>query len=513
MFLKKLSVLSILVFLYCTVSYAQQTKNEFPVRGFHLDLRIQVMKMPSIKKLVLKLKQGGINTLIIEYEATYPYASHPLIANRYAYTKAEIKDLVAYCNQLGIDLIPLQQSFGHVEYILRHNRYSQQREDQQDLSQVCPSQEELNKKLFTDLFTELAASHTSKYIHIGGDETHLLGHCPICRARVEKDGIAKLYGEHIKLMCDIVIKLGKIPVLWADIALKYPDALQYLPKQVIFVDWNYGWGMDKFGDHEKLMKSGFEIWGAASLRSSPDNYNLTLWQKHFENIRDFLPAARKLGYKGMILTSWSTSGVYDRVNESGEDLMDLYPIRRVYPLTAFNLLIDAFTQSLKTEQPLNIEVFVIHYCNVNYGFNQAQAIIFWNALKAAPYEVINGKVKGPISLTQLVDSAAASAKTIHSLKPLKNKDEYAQYSLMADTRLQYLTYQHLEATVNAADFKEAGLLLIKHQLAVLLDEIKATNLRYTALNQDTFYPSELALDNQLRLVKVQLLYDRLSKNR
>lgn len=512
MFLKKLSVLLVVIFL-CSSSYAQETKDIFPVRGFHLDLRIQVMKMTAIKKLVLKLKQGGINTLIIEYEATYPYTSHPIITNRYAYTKAEIKDLVAYCNQLGVDLIPLQQSFGHVEYILRHNRYSGQREDQKDLSQVCPSQEELNKKLFTDLFTELAAAHTSKYIHIGGDETHLLGHCPICKARVEKDGIAKLYGEHIKLMCDIVIKLGKIPVLWADIALKYPDALQYLPKQVIFVDWNYGWGMDRFGDHEKLMKSGFEIWGAASLRSSPDNYNLTLWQKHVENIRDFLPAAHRLGYKGMIMTSWSTSGEYDRVNEAENDLMDLYPVRRVYPLTAFNLLIGAFTQGLKTTQPLHIESFIISYCKTNYGFDRAKAMLFWNALKAAPYEVSNGRVKGPLSFTQLLDSASASAKTIHSLIPLKNKAEYEQYGLMADIRLEYLTYQTLEATVNAIGFKGTEVPSITQKLAVLLGKIKVTNLRFIALNQDTFYPSELAIDNQLRLVKVQLLYDRLSKNR
>jgi hypothetical protein len=28
------------------------------------------------------------------------------------------------------------------------------------------------------------------------------------------------------MLCDIVISLGKIPVMWADIALKHPEALQ-----------------------------------------------------------------------------------------------------------------------------------------------------------------------------------------------------------------------------------------------------------------------------------------------
>jgi hypothetical protein len=35
--------------------------------------------------------------------------------------------------------------------------------------------------LFTRLFKDLAATHASPYIHIGCDETHLLGHCPVCK--------------------------------------------------------------------------------------------------------------------------------------------------------------------------------------------------------------------------------------------------------------------------------------------------------------------------------------------
>ena len=105
------------------------------------------------------------------------------------------------------------------------------------------------------------------------------------------------------MLCDIVISLGKIPVLWADIALKYPEAIRELPLQTVFVDWNYGWDMNNFGEHEKLVQSGYEVWGAPALRSHPDNYFLTEWGKHFKNISDFIPECRKLGYKGMIMTS------------------------------------------------------------------------------------------------------------------------------------------------------------------------------------------------------------------
>ncbi len=272
-------------------------KAGFAVKAFHLDMRIQVMTIPALKAFVQQLHRGGINTLIMEYEATYPYEKHPLIANHRAYTKSAIQDFIAYCGQLNIDVIPLQQSFGHVEYILRHYRYKTLREDNKNLSQVCPQQTVEDSLLFTDLYTELAATHPSPYIHIGCDETYLLGHCALCRAKVEKEGISKLYTDYVRMLCNIVIRLGKRPVLWADIALKYPEAIASLPAGTIFVDWNYGWSMDEFGNHQKLLQSGFEIWGAPAIRSHPDNYYLTQWEKHFNNIRDFVSDARGWGIR------------------------------------------------------------------------------------------------------------------------------------------------------------------------------------------------------------------------
>jgi hypothetical protein len=93
-----------------------------------------------------------------------------------------------------------------------------------------------------------------------------------------------------------------------------------LPKQTILVDWNYGWDMNNFGDHQKLVESGFQVWGAPAIRSHPDNYFLTEWEKHFKNIHDFIPVCRQLGYTGIIMTSWSTSGEYSTVWEASDDL-------------------------------------------------------------------------------------------------------------------------------------------------------------------------------------------------
>lgn len=499
-----------LLFVSEVVSAQQK---DFAVKGFHLDLRIQVMKADALKAFAKKLGESGINTLVMEWEATYPFEKHPLISNRYAYTKEEIRSFIRYCGTLGIDVIPLQQSFGHVEYILRYYRYKNLREDQKDYSQVCPSEEEGDRQLFTDLFTELAATHPSKYFHIGGDETYLLGHCEKCKAKAAEEGTSKLYIDHIKMLCDIVISLGKIPVMWADIALKHPEAVKLLPRQTVLIDWNYGWDLNNFGDHDKLLQSGFEIWGAPSLRSHPDNYFLTQWEKHFKNIRDFVPTCRQLGYKGIIMTSWSTSGQYSPVFETSDDITDLYAIRHVYPVTGFDMLLKAYAESLQTEKPLNIVGFVETYSAHRYGFTKPQSLSFWKAITAAPYEVRQGKVAAASGITvqQLLDSEAVATKTLNQLQPLKNKEEFEHYRLMADIRTLYLRYEKIEGEVNTPDFTNAQVPSVLQQLQQLMNKAKVIDERFIRLNRNTLYNDELMQENRLRNSKIDLLYERLAK--
>jgi len=513
-------ILLALLFLFgCIPTGFSQTSNKpgntFAVRGFHLDMRIQVMPMPALKTFAKKLHNEGINTLIMEWEGTYPFEKHPLIPNRYAYTHAQVVDFVKYCNGLGIDVIPLQQSFGHVEYILRNERYKDLREDQKDYSQVCPLQTTQDSLLFSDLYKELVSTHTSKYIHIGGDETYLLGHDERCRKKVAEEGKSKLYIDYIRMLCSIVIKMGKTPVMWADIAMKYPEAIKLLPKETILVDWNYGWSLSNFGDHQKLMESGLEIWGAPSLRSYPDNYFLTQWEKHFNNIRTFVPTARELGYKGMIMTSWSTSGGYSPVFETEDNILDLYAIRHVYPISGFNILLAAYAESVRSDKPLDVDAFITAYCKKQYGFNAQQSASFWKALKTAPYQIDQGKVISPkpLTLEQVLDSTKHAAQVLRSLAPSKNQQEFEHYRLMEDIRVHYLTYEAIEKRVNTAGVTPEQIPGVLIQLKALMIEGDKLDQRFNILNKDYLYPAELEQENELRDAKSRLLYQRLSRTK
>ncbi|WP_353184896.1 beta-N-acetylhexosaminidase [Parapedobacter lycopersici] len=502
--------LALTVSLAGHVSGAEQMGAGFQVRGFHLDLRVQVMKMPALRAFAHQLSENGINTLIMEWEASYPYQQHQVISNRYAYSREEVKSFVAYCDSLGIDVIPLQQSFGHVEYILRHYRYRDLREDQKDFSQVNPLKEDLCKALFTDLYRDLIETHTSDYIHIGGDETYLLGHSKESQEKIARVGRGRLYGDYLKMLCELVVSLGKRPIVWADIALKYPDAFRDLPKETVFVDWNYGWPLDRFGDHRQLVESGYEVWGAPSIRSHPDNYFLADWNKHFLNIQSFVPQARELGYKGIVMTSWSTSGIYSPVFESSSDIIDLPAIRRVYPLTGFNLLVAAYFESLRSADALDINKFVHTYTRETYGFDDAAADVFWRALTMTPYEVTQGRVSHPgMTVSALRDSAMLASNLFRQLKPSKNQDEFAHYLLMSDIRTFYLECMAVEYQLNLPDLGGAT----PGELADRLRRLHPEELdkRFIDLQKHAFYLSELNLENELRNARLKSLLAKLEK--
>jgi hexosaminidase len=486
--------------------------DNFRIKAFHIDLRIQVMKMPALMELARHLHEEGINTIIMEWEGSYPYNNQSVISNELAYTRSEVKNFIDYCSQLGIDVIPLQQTFGHVEYILRHYRYAELREDPKDFSQVCPSELTKDSVLFTNLIKDMISLHQSPYVHIGGDETFLLGHCPKCQKKVAEEGLSKLYFDYLKMICDVVVGLGKKPVLWADIALKYPEYIQLLPKGTVFVDWNYGWSLDRFGDHKKLLASGYEVWGAAAIRSDPDNFYLEKWKKHFDNISTFIPETRNMHYAGIVMTSWSTSGAYSTVFDEHEDPLLLYPVRRVYPLSGFNLLIDAYTTAIISDSPLNAHEFITSYCRNHYGLGQSDAARFESALFLTPYPVILGKVKEKVGfdLSQLIDSATQSLRWLQTLAPAKNKMEFAHYILMAEIRLFYLQVLQIEAEMNTDEYNVEDHEKFHTRLTQLKSKSVYLNEKFAALNKDYLYQSEISKENDQRNYKLDELLGKTS---
>ena len=489
-----------------------QLKNsgDFTVKGFHIDLRIQVMTMDALKNFAKELADFGINTLVMEWEASYPYKNNATISNKLAYTREEIQSFVAYCNQIGIDVIPLQQCFGHVEYILRNDRYSALREDRKDISQVCPLTTKGDSLLFSDLFADMASLHTSKYIHIGGDETYLLGHCAECSKKAAVEGKSKLFVDYMKMICGMVVKLGKTPVMWADILLKHPEAASELPKETIFIDWNYGWKTNYFGDISSLQKQGFTFWGSPAIRSHPDNWYVTCWEKHFDNQRDFIPYARSAGYKGVVMTSWSTSGLYGFTWDVGNEVIDMEQIRNTYPMSGFRILIASYAQALKQQEPISPESFVVGYAGERFGLDGSDGEKLWLALTVSPELIVDGKPAVSQSIEKMRASNDVARKILNELNPSKNKKEFEHFRLMADLRDYYLAIEELESTYNSENFIRSKSKQLMPELERLTTESKQLDRRFTELNKGFLYDSEIRDQNRIRNERLNVLYERIA---
>ena len=506
----------ILLLFFATASRATESSQmndtiaEFKVKGFHLDLRIQVMTPQALHEFAEELAGFGINTLVMEYEASYPYEKHATISNHLAYSREEVKDFIAHCEQLDIDVIPLQQCFGHMEYILRNDRYAELKEDKKEISQICPIRVEKNSNLFFELFQDMASMHPSKYIHIGGDETYLLGHCELCSRKAAQEGKSKLFVDYMKMICNQVIQLGKTPVMWADILLKYPEAAEELPKETIFIDWNYGWKTNHFGDIGALQQKGFSFWGAPSIRSHPDNWYITEWKKHFENQRDFIPYARKADYSGMVMTSWSTSGLYGFTWDVGYDVIEMEQIRNNYPLSGFRILIAAYSQALKQQKPLEPKKFVISYATERFGFSKAQGKQFWNALSVEQELITNGKPVKSETIDQLQTVAQGASDILYQLKPIRNEKEFEHFRLMIDLRKFYLAFSEIKAFYNSADFTRADANKKIPELEVLLEQSQKLDQRFTELNKNFLSDVEIQDQNEIRARPLKILYKRIS---
>lgn len=492
---------------------AIEIEDNFKIRGFHLDLRIQVMTPKALENFAKELSDFGLNTLIVEWEATYPFKNHATISNELSYSREEIKSFIGYCNNLGIQVIPLQQSLGHVEYILRNSRYSHLKEDKKDISQLCPLKNEENKQLFTELFSDMASMHNSDYIHIGGDETYLLGHCEDCSKMVAEEGKSKLFVNHMKMIAEIIINLGKKPVMWADIILKYPEAADELPKETIFIDWNYGWKTNYFGDVGSLQEKGFKFWGAPAIRSHPDDWFLTEWKKHFNNQRDFIPYARKAAYEGIIMTSWSTSGLYGFNWDVGYNVVEMKQIRNTYPLSGFRILIAAYAQALKQKEPINPKEFVTKYAMEQFQLSVKSGEKLWKALTVAPELIENGKPAASKSIAEMRLNSEVARNILYMLKPRNNKNEFEHFRLMADLRQNYLEFKEIELKYNSDQFTEEGINGLLLALKKVLGQAIELDLRFMDLNKNFLYDFEIREQNNIRVKSMKILYNRLAKKK
>ena len=141
--------------------------------GVMLDMsRNAVMKPAMVKKYVDYLAAFGYNMLQLYTEDTYQVCDEPYFGYlRGGYTKEELQDIDAYCKAKGVELIPCVQTLAHVSTIFKYAPYRNIR----DHGDILLIDDPRTYQLIDNIFRSLAESFSSRKVHIGMDEAHMVG--------------------------------------------------------------------------------------------------------------------------------------------------------------------------------------------------------------------------------------------------------------------------------------------------------------------------------------------------
>lgn len=117
-----------------------------------------------------------------------------------AYTIEEVQNILQLASDFKLDVIPLIQTFGHVEFALKRPEWIRIREVMGSPQALCPSRNS-SLEFITEVFNQVIALHkTAKYIHIGCDEVFQMGECDLCRLEMHET----LFLKHIKNVAGII---------------------------------------------------------------------------------------------------------------------------------------------------------------------------------------------------------------------------------------------------------------------------------------------------------------------
>ena len=293
---------------------------DYPVRGVMFDIsRDRVPTMDTVYTLVELLASWKMNHFELYMEHSFAYSQHKTVwEDASPFTAQEILELQAFCAERYIDLVPNQNSFGHMERWLKHAEYNHlaecsegfvgdfgdhmgERRPATSLNPIDPASVEL----MAGLYDELLPNFTSNFFNIGGDEPWEMGQCA-SKSLCEEIGRGRVYVNYLLKMYELGKERGKTMIFWADVITKYPELLPDMPKDMIALEWGYYVG-HPYSDHAPLFaKSGIPFYvcpGTSSwntLSGRTDNA--------IGNIRDAITTGLEYGASGFLMTDWGDRG-------------------------------------------------------------------------------------------------------------------------------------------------------------------------------------------------------------
>ncbi|KAM4026180.1 hexosaminidase D-like isoform 1-T3 [Anomaloglossus baeobatrachus] len=289
----------------------------------HLDLKGAPPKVAYYEQIFPLLSKLGANGLLMEYEDMFPFSGNlSVLKSPYAYSDDDLEKILHLAEINNLEVVPLVQTFGHMEYVLKHDKYRNLREVDRYPNSMNPHNAE-TLPLIKMILSQILQKHPkSSWVHIGCDEVYHLGEGQDSKSWLNsnKGDLGKMFLGHLKNVVDFLYAQfpEKTQLMWDDMLRRLSiENIQAtgITKRVSPVLWLYH---GKFNMEQtesfisKYEKSGFtNIWFASAFKgASSPNQMWTPMQLHMKNHQEWAKVVKamskfpKIHYSGIALTGW-----------------------------------------------------------------------------------------------------------------------------------------------------------------------------------------------------------------
>ncbi|MBI2433770.1 MAG: family 20 glycosylhydrolase, partial [Candidatus Hydrogenedentes bacterium] len=278
---------------------------DFPHRGIMLDIaRDKVPEMKTLFELVDLCASWKCNQIQLYTEHTFAYKGHHVVwQDASPMTAEQVRALDQYCKDRYIELVPNQNSFGHMGRWLQHPEYADLAETPggSDLCPIDPG----SLELLRGMYSFMLPNFSSAQFNVGCDETWSLGKG---RSKADTDarGVGRVYLEFLLKIRGLVQENGKTMQFWADIINNHPELIPELPKDVVAMEWGYE-ANHPFAEHaQRFQENGVRFYVVPGTSSW--NSLLGRTENALGNLRNAAENGIQFGGEGFLVTDWGDGG-------------------------------------------------------------------------------------------------------------------------------------------------------------------------------------------------------------
>lgn len=285
-----------------------------PLRLVHFDLKGAPPKISYFKSIFPLLKSAGANGILMEYEDTFPFwGVLSTVSAHNAYKKKEIRYILELARSYDLQIIPLVQTFGHLEFILKLAEFKHLREVEDIPQSVCPTNNNTLVMIKMMIDQVMTLHPDSQWLHIGSDEVYQLGHCSRC-SRYDRNS---LFLAYVRKVAKYVREQHKVtPIMWDDM-LRHTTVSELqkyeMGKLVEPMAWSYVEDVYLFLPSslwEKYSQVFPYLWTASAFKGAfGETLTVPDAKRHLENNKAWLTVMTEQnssfsGFRGIALTGW-----------------------------------------------------------------------------------------------------------------------------------------------------------------------------------------------------------------